>query len=366
MIKINYPSDPIRLKAFHKAYYDKLSGVIVNIGAIDAVLSKVTMATGDALSLEKLLSAPFSQLADLNAGMTSLCDSDKAIIAALSAYNDMQPIIASFFMAQGDLGLSSCYYCNIDSIYAFSEFGDYRDPLDFIKRAVAAQFTLIKGIGAKKADVIVAKRLAVPFNSLDDCPVSPTILNRIKLRYYEPSHNHFTLDHFFHQAKHPYIRLCLYNFIPCCYACNSKFKIAAKLYTGSPVISSPSSTSFSFHEDVSFKVYLSVAEHDVSSLDDFSVDLVASRNKSLHAAFIKVLKLQGRYVHHKREALRLLKLKIEYPDTVLQELSDKLAKPIDELKRQLFGAELYDAEYDSSSLVKYKRDIARNIKLLEA
>lgn len=365
MIKINYPTDAVRLRAFNNEYYKKLSEAIGDYNLIDIVLAKVTTSSGAPLSLEKLLLAPFDELPDLNKKIKSLSPSDKLLIEKLKDYHDLRPAIASFFMAQDELKLSSCYYCNIDSIYSFSEFGDYRDPLDFIRRATAAQLELINQIGAATSKKILAKRALKQFDSIDECPVSSTVRTRILSFRYQSSHNHFTLDHFYHQAEYHYLRLCLYNFTPCCYACNSKFKKARKVYGSSALLSSPTSAAFSFHDDVSFKIYFALADHDVNSLDDFSVDLVAQNNPEEHAEFIRVLKLKGRYLHHKREALRLLKLKKEYPDSVVKELADTLGKPIEEMKRQLFGAELYDDDYDNSSLVKFKRDIARNIVLLD-
>lgn len=364
MIKINYPSDATRLKDFNTQYFTKLSAAIGNYSLIDSILYKVHMTDGTPLNLEKLLLAPFDQLMDLNGKIKALRARDRAHLKKLTDYKTLQPVIALFFMQQKDLKLSNCYYCNIDSIYAFSEFGEYTDSLDFIRRATAAQLELVQGIKTSTASRILNKRALKQFNNLNECPVSPTIRQRIKSHQHLSTHNHFTLDHFYHQAKHDYIRLCLYNFIPCCYACNSKFKKAKKIYTSSSLLSSPTSATFSFHNDVSFKLYLTVADHDVKDLNDFRVDLVAVNNSDIHAEFIRVLKLQGRYFHHKREALRLLKLKIEYPDSVVQNLADSLGKSPDELKKQLFGAELYDTDYDNSSLVKFKRDIARDIKLI--
>ncbi|WP_145859999.1 hypothetical protein [Pedobacter suwonensis] len=322
------------------------------------------MSDGTVLDLEKLLLAPFDELQPLNIAISSLSIAQKKQIKELMAYSTLQPLIASFFMKQQEIELSSCYYCNIDSIYAFSEFGEYSNALDFIRRASGAQLQLIKGIGEVTAKNILDARKRKQFDSMDDCPVYPSIRTAIEARHHNATHNHFTLDHFYHQSEHHYLRLCLYNFIPCCYACNSKFKSAKKIYSTSATLSSPTSAAFSFHQDVRFKLYLSVAEHDVKHLDDFMVDLIMVNNPTAHANFISVLKLQGRYFHYKREALRLLMLKKEYPDSVITELADSLGKSPDELRKNLFGAELYDTNLSNSSLVKYKRDIARDINLL--
>jgi hypothetical protein len=365
MIKIKYPTDADRLDAFHTAYFDSVSRKIADHSTINPILASINTADGIPLDVKGLLLAPFCQLADLSDQMAAFSETNEANLINLTKYEELQPTISDFFMQQQDLSLSTCYYCNVDSIYVFSKYGDYTDPLDFANRAIPAQLKLIKGMRSDSVENIIKKRMLKRFNTLADCPVSTNIREEIKKRKYDPTHNHFTLDHFYHKARHKFLSLCLYNLIPTCYACNSKFKGTSEIYGFSPAISSPSSPDFSFDKDVVFKVYLKVNKNDVKTVDHFTLDLVAERNPELHANFLQVLNLQGRYLHFKRVALRLMLRQIEYPESELQVLSDSIGKSIPELKRHLFGAELYDAEYDGDTLIKFKRDIARNIELLD-
>jgi hypothetical protein len=365
MIKMDYPTDPLKVQAMNDAYFSTIEVVLGDYGPIDIVLSQIKMANGSDLNCKKLVTAPFHELTALHTAINLFTDDEKKIIAPLSNYSDGQPLVAKYFMEQQELPLSSCFYCNIDSIYAFSQLADYWGPLDFIQRADSDQLQLIKGIGKEKAEAIIAKREEKQFENLEELKVSPTILERVKILSYSPTHNHFTLDHFHHQSTFIFLRLCLYNFIPSCYVCNSKYKNAYSLFVTRPEASSPSSASYSFHDDVQFKVYFSGTANDNVTIQDFAVDLDILNNHDSHCQYLKVLRIRGRYLHHKREALRLIKLKTDYPQARLEELSQSLSMPLEDVKRLIFGADLFEKQFDNSTLIKYKRDIAKNIKLLD-
>lgn len=373
MIRINYPVETEQLTMFHERYISKITAIQAKNLLADATLKKVTMADGSPLSFVKLLTADFLELFDLSEKMKALPETDRENLAVLKDYSAHQPTIAAFFMEQQDLNMSSCYYCNIDSIYAYDELGDYRDGLDFVRRADYNQLTLIKGIGEVIANDILAARKLLhdrdnrQFANVDECPGTKPVKEKLKdyKFHVKPTHNHFTLDHFYPQADHSLLSLCLYNFIPCCYVCNSKLKKAEKLFLSDASRSSPSSLKFSFPEDARFRVYYLEDGSEVQCLDDFSVDLDIAGDDKDHQAFIRQLKIKGRYLHYKQEAFRLIKRQFDYPDTKLKELSENLGKTIEELKRDLFGDDLFDNAYENRALVKYKRDVAKSIGILK-
>lgn len=362
---MGYPTNSLKIKQINDKYFKSIELLLPNQIQINNVLNKILMTDGSKLTCKKLLTAPFNELSNLSQQINQLSDLEKTQISPLSNYEKGQPLVAKFFMEQLDVNLSSCFYCNIDSIYVFSKLADYWGPLDFIQRADLDQLQLIDFIGIKKAQKILKQRTEKQFEELKDLPVSSNILDKIQKMEYNSTHNHFTLDHFHHQANYKFLSLCLYNFVPCCYVCNSKFKKALKLYNKNPELSSPSSNLFTFHNDVKFKVYFADTTSEKFNTLNFAVDLEISNNKDSHIIYLNVLRIRGRYLHHKREALRLLKLKADYPQSRLQELSESLKLSIDEVKRLVFGAELFDKQYDNSSLIKYKRDVAKNIKILD-
>ncbi len=359
MLPIKYPNN---ITAFNNGYIAALTGVLSN--ALNVTLAKVTHANGIPVTWQSLLISPFEALEAINIQINQLSQNDRDLLVPLTDYTSLQPAIASFFMEQNELILATCFYCNIDTIFTFSEIGDYKDGLDFIQRADIHQLQLITGIGPSTAGKIVRARTLNQFNSVDDFPVSDAIKGRIVNFKRTITHNHFTLDHFYHKSTFKYLSICLYNFVPSCYACNTKFKGVGSLYDTNPHFSSPSAAAYQFPRDTRFTIFYHKAQSTVTQLEDFSVDLGISANKPSHEKYLAQLKIKGRYFHYKREALRLIELRKEYPDSKLVELANETGLPADELKKMIFGEELFDPTYDQSSLTKYKRDIAINLDIL--
>lgn len=364
MIKIPYPKEKSSLLAFEQMYLAHLKKEFDKNPTINTVLYKVKLTSGAPLTWEHLLTAPFNELIDLHIRIMKVSKGNKKRLKMLTNYKKLQPAIATFFMHQKEIELSSCYYCNIDSIYSFSEIGDFRDGLDLIQRANFNQLCSFPGIGEKTAFKIVQKRNGKQFTSISDCPAPQNVRDAIFKFDIKHSHNHFTLDHFYFKDNFPYLSLCLYNFVPSCYACNSKFKKTGQPYVSSAKFSSPTSEAYSFDKDVAFKLFFHRSDETVMGLDDFSIVMDIVNNYDSHEAFIHLFKLRGRYVAHKDEVVRLAKLMVEYPDSKLKELANAAGTTVTEMRKQVFGKEIFENGHERKALVKFRKDIARNIKLL--
>ncbi|MDN3582112.1 hypothetical protein [Mucilaginibacter flavus] len=367
MIQIPYPNTKAGLKAFKDNYTAAVKSVLDARPKLNNTLAKITLANGDPLTWEYLLTAPFQELPSLHAEIEKqslISKQRKNNLAPLSQYTKMQTQIAAFFMAQQDIELISCYYCNIDSIFSFSQLGDFKGGLDFINRASLANLQLFPGIKLARAQKIYKLRKIKSFTAISESQM-PISVQKDLLAFDESgTHNHFTLDHFYLKKTFPYLSLCLFNFVPSCYACNSKFKGEGKLYDTDATYSSPSSPHYSFHKDVTFKLWYHQKNKSIKKQDDYAIELDFSNNQASHEAFISQLKIRGRYAFHKKEALRLIKLSVDYPDTRIKEMADAIGMSFAEVKKQVFGRELFESEFDHHPLVKYKRDIARNIKII--
>jgi hypothetical protein len=364
MLKITYPTNPVVRSTFNNTYISKIGTFLGSYPDLNPTLANIICPNGNPLTWEYLVTAPFEELDDLHTKIVRISKNNKKRLAPLTNYSKLQPIIARFFTEQSDVDFATCYYCNIDTIFSFSEIGDFKDGLDFVQRAGIDQLQLVKGIGSKKAAKIIQARNKKQFTTLSDCRVSKAITKSLSKFIRAKTHNHFTLDHFYYKKKHLYLSLCLYNFVPSCFVCNTKFKKTGNPYIGSALNSSPSSDLFSFHDDVQFRIFFHKNDKSVKSVDDFSVDLDVSNNHASHNAYIKLFKIHGRYFYFKKEALRLMELKVKYPDSKIKEMAEKVGVSIDEMKKQIFGQELFDTAFDQTSLVKYKRDIAKNISLI--
>jgi len=217
-------------------------------------------------------------------------------------YDKYQPKIADFFMKyENEMKLSSCYYCNIDFINAFS---------------------------------------------------TRNRNNKLSFK------NHFTLDHVIDKATNPIVALSLFNFVPSCYSCNSKFKksdqftkVVADKYK------SPTDAEFNFNEDVKLKVLYTRGKNslNINSIDDFEINFDDS--KHLYEDYIKIFKLKERYRFHKNIALELLTKKKNYSDSRVDEISRIIGMPKEEIKKDLFGKEIFEGELQEKPFTKLKRDI---------
>ncbi len=366
MLSITYPTDPADLNKFHEQYYNCLidSNAVDQI-EIDRILNKIPFK-GKCLDLRSLLTSPFDELVTLNMEIKkSLGLVDYQKLRLKFRYKKNQGKLAWFFMNQSSIKLDSCFYCNMDYIFAFRDFSDFKNPIDFVNSADFYEFQNIKGIKKKTSRKILEKRkLLGKFSAVDEIPATATSKKIIKEFNFNKTHNHFTLDHVLPQSKYRILSLCLYNLIPSCYACNSKFKKDRTFSNKMEVEKvSPSSKNFSLNKDFEFKVLYAGELKDIKSTEDFKLIQDINSNHKLVKEYFKMFKIPSRYVYQKTEALNLLKKKEKYPETNLLLISRLLKYPIDELRSDVYGEELFNKEHNTKPLTKFKRDIARNIDL---
>ena len=163
--------------------------------------------------------------------------------------------------------------------------------------------------------------------------------------------NHFTLDHFLPKAKCPILALSLYNLVPSCYSCNSKFKKEEKLLEN---YLSPTSGNFSVDREAKFKAYY---ENQVQQED--LVFKLEYPNKIKD--YISTFKLEERYKFHKNEVVSLVEKQKKYSESRIHEIANILKISDNQVKKDIFGEELFNGAVQDKSFTKLKRDIAKNI-----
>jgi hypothetical protein len=227
-------------------------------------------------------------------------------------------------------------------------------------------FTKISNIGEATFKKIDATR---PYISVDDFQqklksdkiknfneIVKTINNQSYLQYNQK--NHFTLDHVIDKATNPIVALSLFNFVPSCYSCNSKFK-KSEQFTNSSLehYKSPTHSGFHFDKKVKFKLLFSsgVTDLTVKSIDD--IDVLLKDNENLFDDYIKIFKLNDRYRYHKNIILELLNKKQNYSDSKIDEISKIVGKSKKEIEKDLFGKEIFEGELQEKPFTKLKRDI---------
>lgn len=367
MIKIEYPSNIIK---FNTEYYTKIKDS-VDETAINLHLNKITY-NNKSLTFERLITFPFDDILQIidkiNNYINNLnTDTDKKSFNNLFNYTKSQPLIASFFMYNTTLKLSSCYYCNIDFVNSFSNISsEFSDELDFVNRAKKYELSYIKGIGKRTAKKIISSRNTTKYTKTT---VPQLIINDYKNLNSKNKYNHFTLDHILPQSNYHFLSLCLYNLVPSCYACNSKFKKAREfdeienLNIKDLKYIIPSSTKFSFDKDFNFRVlYNKTANiNSITKIEDYRLDYLITKNKELIEKYLEMFKIFGRYLFHKDEILKLIENKIKYTDSKIKSISKLINVSESEIKKDIFGVELFDENHSNKPLIKFKRDIAKSI-----
>jgi len=367
MFKINYPNSGQNKANFEDDFYKSLH--YVNETNINTHLANINN-NGASINFRQLICLPFQELLDWRTPISDYAITLNTLanniisnsFTDLFYYSKNQPSIANFFMKQEALDLKTCQYCGIDYINAFKDIGDYKDEIDFLNRADKNDLEKIKFIGNSASTKVINYRLKKVITSLVDSGLGKRQQQNVKNFNIGNTHNHFTLDHVLPQKDNKFFSLCLYNLVPSCYSCNSKFKKALNFnnYNSLDQVS-PTSASYTLDKDIVFKLYYSGSLKDILSKFDFNLDIKELNNNQHTSRYLEMFKLKGRYTFHKNKALHLIKQKNNYPDSMIKDISLRTGLPIIEVKKLVFGEELFVKQFNNEPLVKFKRDVAKNI-----
>lgn len=374
MRKINYPTDPNLLDEFHKRYYGLFS--IKTIGDIDVQLGKAPAFNNQILTFEKIATSNFEELCKLKAHLKSFSDSkvkttvkNKKKVTKNSFtepfdYKGLQSSIAGFFMNEQQLGTKTCYYCGIDYINSFKDIADYQNVNDFINRASASELKVIDGLGDVMAAKILLLRATNYITSFTQFTKSKIVINALNKFDSYNTHNHFTLDHILPQGDFKFLCLCLYNLVPSCYSCNSKFKKDINFLDDQSILEvSPTSERYRLTGDLKFKLLYNGKLKDIKNTSDFILTRDIRKNLDQVEKYLEIFKLDGRYAIHKDTILKMIETKINYPYWKILLLSREMRKSLRETKELIYGKEIFDAG-SNAPLHKLKRDIAKALKII--
>jgi hypothetical protein len=373
MVKVDYPSKIKDIGQFHAEYLSKFNLEDLAL-LLDMFRAQYPHLAGlIQTSVENILTSSIEDL-------WVLCDNIKQVatqdelkdLGKIFNYDgaggfsrNYQSAIAEFFRNNSHgLDLNSCFFCNIDYVNSITGVGDYQTWYDFYKNATEEELQSITDIGPKVAAAIVIHRQTnLPF---EQCPINSKCKANLRSYKLKNSDSHFTLDHVLDKASYPLASLSLYNLIPSCYSCNTKFKGQNKLIKNAGLTHlSPSSSAFNFNKYVRFKIYFPLSTNlsylSVQNTSDFVLSYEIDKGAESYNDLIKLFKLRSRYIYHKKEAVKLIKKRKRYSNSQIEEIAKLMKINKGEVKKDLFGDELFNADYDSSSLVKLKRDIAKNI-----
>jgi hypothetical protein len=268
----------------------------------------------------------------------------------------------------------SCYYCNLDYINTFIDFkNEYTDKFDLINNFKSIDelelIDRIKKIRANKIAKLKGKILNEDdFNrELKSETGIKNILNDLfdkngEIKFEKiKTHNHFTLDHLLPQADYPHLSLSLYNLVPCCYACNSKFKKEKELHTNFIDLICISPTSIDYDLDIltNFNIFYNENFNSYNlpnTIDEYKIEL-----NSKYKKYIETLKLQGRYNSHKNKSFEMIENRKKYSDSQIREIAKLLGRDEQSIKEDIFGKECFQS--NNEPFEKYKQDIAQQLNL---
>jgi len=172
--------------------------------------------------------------------------------------------------------------------------------------------------------------------------------------------NKFTLDHYYDKSTYPYLALSLYNFVPSCYACNSKLKGTKEFKN-----LSPSSVKFDFDQKVKFKLFLTDSCKDLNIKEKENIDIkLKEQYSNEYKKYIEVFQLNSRYKAHKDIVFEMIEKAELYPESRLKELQDLTGIPYQEIKKDIF--KLIDDNVDLSKepFSKLKKDISKELGII--
>jgi hypothetical protein len=250
--------------------------------------------------------------------------------------------------------------------------------IHFINKSSQNELKII--LGDSKAKLIYDELRIRSISNLDELitirGIGRTTVDKIKtVRFIDLKKlkNHFTLDHFIPKNKYPYFALSLFNLIPSCYSCNSKFK-GAMIFTdfNSLKYLSPSSNSFTLFRDLKFKLFFNVTGvhlrkkiKNTKILEDIRVGIENIGKINEFDTFLDMFKLKGRYHFHKNESLKLIQKRQIYSDTEIEEIAKITHRSNEDVKKDIFGATIFNDDKKNEPFAKYKKDIAKQLGLIK-
>ncbi|GEC72027.1 hypothetical protein SAMN05443543_107108 [Flavobacterium flevense] len=189
--------------------------------------------------------------------------------------------------------------------------------------------------------------------------------------------NHFTLDHILPKSKYPYLSISLFNLIPSCYSCNSKFK-RQKEFEKLDFLNkiSPSSKTFELDKLLEFKLNFDISSIDfedrllkIKEIKDFKVELKNVKLEEEVDIFLDMFALKARYEFHQNISFDMIKKRKKYSDSQINEIEklffDKgISIDKETLKKDIFGSMIFAKEDTNEPFEKYKKDIAKQLGLI--
>ena len=170
------------------------------------------------------------------------------------------------------------------------------------------------------------------------------------------------LDHFYCQKQYPYLALSIYNFIPSCQICNSRFKGTEDFFEKEHIY--PYEESFS--KDVVFKTILnenSTLDYMLGKNTNFDIKINITTEDKHKKEKIKnsigTFRLDHLYKMEKEYVREVIQKSRIYNDEEVKKLLNikRLFSSDEEIKKTIFGTDMDEESLHKKPLSKLTRDI---------
>ncbi|MDX9814187.1 MAG: hypothetical protein RBS91_05945 [Sulfurimonadaceae bacterium] len=175
-----------------------------------------------------------------------------------------------------------------------------------------------------------------------------------------------SLDHYYDKNNYPYLAVSIYNLIPSCTICNSKFKHSKNFYHEKHL--------HPYEDDFNKKVKFSYVLKPIDKkVPIFSKERININLKKLETNIkidntIKTFRLQELYNEHKDIVLELIQKSQIYNETYIDELFERYSGTLfstrEELMRLITCGYISDEDINKRPLSKLIKDISEDLGLL--
>lgn len=190
--------------------------------------------------------------------------------------------------------------------------------------------------------------------------------------------NHFTLDHVLPKNEFPFLSLSIFNLVPSCYSCNSKFKHQKEFTINDDLVKfCPTSDDFILDNLIRFKMKFDINDiefdrkiKNIRQIDDIKINVENVKSFLGVDEFVEIFKIDSRYEFHKNIALDLIEKRKMYPDSQINEIeklfrNNGISISKNTFKKQIFGSLIFEKKSANEPFEKYKKDIAKQLGIIK-
>jgi hypothetical protein len=179
-----------------------------------------------------------------------------------------------------------------------------------------------------------------------------------------------SLDHYYDKDTYPFLSISIFNLIPCCHICNSKFKHTKNFYNQKHLHPYEDS----FNEKAKFSQFFNDVDSENKKFSLLSKERISLTLKPLNDKdiatqnTIDTFRLQTLYQEHKDIVLELIQKREIYPDSYIDDLFHQyegtLFKNREDVLRHITGGYIEDKDINKRPLSKLIKDISEELDLI--